>query len=237
MIVEVLVIQTQGRTPQGVDTHFQHVVNTDEVERLKIIKQTGQKPIFQEKINQATKHGSAQKTTEIPKLQCIDEAIDDTVVQVPRVQVVVKNRWDPTQTQTIQSTRTSKSLGGAPVRQKGEAEAVKVDMVKPGDPDAKIKFLEKEVPHGVGLSPTRTETVLPMNWEDGSARRERCGRTTFHPVPLWTTPSLMTSLGSASTTLDVESESSSSLVQYLPKIRRRPSRRCRIRVKPISRLL
>ena len=36
MIVEVPVIQTQGRTQQGVNTHVQHVVNTVEVERPKI---------------------------------------------------------------------------------------------------------------------------------------------------------------------------------------------------------
>ena len=56
MIVEVPVTQTQGRTRQGVNTHVQHIVDTVEVERPKIIKQTGQKTIIQEKINQVTKH-------------------------------------------------------------------------------------------------------------------------------------------------------------------------------------
>ena len=103
---------------------------------------------------------AVQKTMEIPQLQCVDEAIDGTVVQVPRVQVVEKTVEGPQlqiveqivetpETQTIQSTQTSESLGGAPVRQVAQAETVKVDMVKSGDPDAKIKFLVKEVPHGV----------------------------------------------------------------------------------------
>ena len=50
-IVELPVIQTEERTQQGVNTHAQHVVNT---ERPEIIKQTGQKNITQEKINQIT---------------------------------------------------------------------------------------------------------------------------------------------------------------------------------------
>ena len=33
---------------------------------------------------------TVQKTIEIPQLQCIDEAIDDLVVQVPQVQVSEK---------------------------------------------------------------------------------------------------------------------------------------------------
>ena len=41
------------QTQQGVNTHAQHIVNTVEVERPKIIKQTGQKTIIQDKINQA----------------------------------------------------------------------------------------------------------------------------------------------------------------------------------------
>ena len=58
------------------------------------------------------------------------------------------------------------------------------DVVKPDDPDAKLKFLVKEVLHGVGLFSMRTETVLPMNWEDGTACRERCGRTNLHSTSL-----------------------------------------------------
>ena len=121
MIVEVPVVQTQGRTQQGVNTHAQHVVNTVEVERPKIIKQTGQKTIIQEKINRVTKRVEipqvqfpnkvdempvgvqrqipmvqiVQKTMEIPQLQCVDEAIDDPAVQVPRAQVVEKTVEGP----------------------------------------------------------------------------------------------------------------------------------------------
>ena len=45
-IVELPVIQTEERTQQGVNTHAQHVVNTVEVERAKIIDETVQKPII-----------------------------------------------------------------------------------------------------------------------------------------------------------------------------------------------
>ena len=74
MIVEVPVIQTQGKTPQGVNTHVQHVVNTVEVERPKIIKQMVQKPIIQEKINQVTEH------IEVPQLQFLSRVADMPVV-------------------------------------------------------------------------------------------------------------------------------------------------------------
>ena len=69
-IVELPVIQTEEKTRQGVNTHAQHVVNTVEMERPKIIKQTGQKPIIQEKINQVTKH------VEIPELQFTDKVVE-----------------------------------------------------------------------------------------------------------------------------------------------------------------
>ena len=111
------------------------------------------KPIIQEKINQVTKHfevpqvqfpnkvdempvgvqrqismiRAVQKTTETSQLQCINEAIDDPVMQVPRVQVVekivgipqlqtVEETAEAPQTHTIQGTQTSESLGSAPVR-------------------------------------------------------------------------------------------------------------------------
>ena len=114
-IVELPVIQTEETTRQGVNTHAQHVIDTVEVERPKIIDETVQKSIIQEKINPVTKHvevplsqftGKAmnipvvaqrqiftetvQKTIEIPQLQCIDEVIDVPavlVVPVPQVQV------------------------------------------------------------------------------------------------------------------------------------------------------
>ena len=61
-IVELLVIQTEGTTQRGVNTHVQHVVNAVEVEKSEIIKETGQKPIIQEKIDQVTKQ------VEIPRI-------------------------------------------------------------------------------------------------------------------------------------------------------------------------
>ena len=101
-------------------THVQHGVHTVEVERPRIIKQTVQKPIIQEKINRVTKHvevqlsqftdkvvdipvvvqrqipivvRTVQKTTDIPQLQCIDKVIDvpvGLVEQVPLVRVVAE---------------------------------------------------------------------------------------------------------------------------------------------------
>ena len=118
-IVELPVIQTNQ---QGVNTHAQHVVNTVEVEKPKIIDETVQKPTIQEKINQVTKHvevqfldkvdeipvvaqrqipimvQTIQKTTDIPQLQCIDKVIDVPVVsvaQAPHVQIVEKTVESP----------------------------------------------------------------------------------------------------------------------------------------------
>ena len=119
MIVVVLVIQTGEKEQQVANTLVQHDVNTVEVEKSKVITQTGQKPIIQEKINPVTRHvevplsqftGKAmnipvvaqrqipmdqtvQKTMEIPQLQCVDEVIDVPVVlvvQAPLVQVMMK---------------------------------------------------------------------------------------------------------------------------------------------------
>ena len=106
-IVELPVIQTEEKTRQGVNTHAQYVVDTVEVERPKIIDETVQKPIIQEKINPMTKHvevplsqftGKAmdipvvaqrqistetlQKAIETQQLQCIDDVIDVPVVLV-----------------------------------------------------------------------------------------------------------------------------------------------------------
>ena len=108
-----------------VNTHVQHVVHTVEVERPKIIKQTVQKPIIQEKINRVTKHvevqlsqftdkivdipvvvqrqipiviRTVQKTIEISQLQDIDEVVDvpvGLVAQVPLVRVVAETAEIP----------------------------------------------------------------------------------------------------------------------------------------------
>ena len=103
-------------TQQVANTHVQHVVNTVEVERPKLIKET-----VQEKINQVTKHikiplvqflnkvddmpvavqrqipmvQTVEETKETPQLQVIDKVIDDPVVQVPRVQVLEKTAEIP----------------------------------------------------------------------------------------------------------------------------------------------
>ena len=84
-IVELLVIQTR----QSVNEWVQHVVNTVEVEKYKIIEETVQRmePIIKEKINQATKH------IKIPQVQFLNKADDKPVVvqrQVPMTQTVRK---------------------------------------------------------------------------------------------------------------------------------------------------
>ena len=125
MIVELPVIQTEEKTQQGVKTHAQHVVNTVEVERPKIIDETVQKLTIQEKINQVTKHikipqvqfldkaddmlvdvqrqipmaQTVHKTTEIIQLQFPDQVVDVpavSVVQVPQVHFVKKTVEDST---------------------------------------------------------------------------------------------------------------------------------------------
>ena len=107
--VEMPVIRTKENTQHVVNTHVQHVVNTVEVERPKLIKETQhrKKPIINEKINQMTKHikipqvqflnkvddmlvdvqqqirpmaQTVQKTTEIPQLQFPDQVVDVPVV-------------------------------------------------------------------------------------------------------------------------------------------------------------
>ena len=111
-------------TQQGVNTHAQHIVNTVEVERPKIIDETVQRTIIQDKINQVTQHFevplsqfndkvvdnpvvaqrqiymvlTVQKSIEIPQLQVTDQVNDVPVVlvaQVPRVFVVEKTTEIP----------------------------------------------------------------------------------------------------------------------------------------------
>ena len=89
-------------------------------------------------------------------LQCIDKVVDDPVVQIPQMQVVDKTVEGPQvqiveqivetpKSQTIQGIQTSESLDTALSRQ-----VHPTDVVKPDDPDAKLKFLVKEMLHGVG---------------------------------------------------------------------------------------
>ena len=98
-IVEMPVTQ---KTQQLVNTHVQHVVDTVEVEKPKIIELTVQrkKPIIQEKIKE-------NKSIEFPQAQFLDKAgdmpfinkvVDIPVVaqkQVPQVHVVKKTVEDP----------------------------------------------------------------------------------------------------------------------------------------------
>ena len=127
-IVEMPVIRTKEKTQHVVNTHVQHVVNTVEVERPKLIKET-----VQEKINQVTKHikipqvqflnkvddmqqqirpvtQTVQKTTEISQLQFPDQVVDVPVMvqrQVPNIETVQKTVEVP-QTQSIVKELRSK---------------------------------------------------------------------------------------------------------------------------------
>ena len=131
-VVEAPDTQTQDKTQHVVNTHVQHVVNTVEVERPKLAKET-----VQEKINQVSKHikipqvqflnkvddmlvdvqqqihpiaQTVQKTTEIPQLQFPDQVVDVPVVvqrQVPSIETVEKTVEVP-QTQSIVKELRSK---------------------------------------------------------------------------------------------------------------------------------
>ena len=91
-IVELPVIQTEEKTQQGVNTHAQHVVNTVEVERPKIIDETVQKPTIQEKINQVTKH---IKISQVQFLDKADDMLVDVQRQIPVAQTMQKTMEVP----------------------------------------------------------------------------------------------------------------------------------------------
>ena len=148
-IVELPVIQTEGTTQRGVNTHVQHVVNAVEVEKSEIIKQIVQrkKPIIQEKINQVTKHvevplsqftdkvvdkpvvtqrqismdQTVQKITEIPQLQFADHVNDVPVVLVAQVPRVL----------VVEKTTE--------IPQIWAAELLKFNTSKPGDEQISFK--------------------------------------------------------------------------------------------------
>ena len=95
-IVEMPVTQ---QTQQLVNTHVQHVVNTVEVEMLKVVKKT-----VQEKINQVTKHVKVPQvqvvaeTAEIPQVQFLNK-VDEMPVgvqrQIPMIPTVQKTMENP----------------------------------------------------------------------------------------------------------------------------------------------
>ena len=94
-IGKLTVIQTEGTTQRGVNTHVQHVVNAVEVESPKIIDETVQKPIIQEKINQVTK---PIEFTQVQFLNKVDDMLVDVQRQIsPMVQTVQKTIETPLQ--------------------------------------------------------------------------------------------------------------------------------------------
>ena len=100
---------------------------------------------------------TVQKTMEIPQLQCIDEAIDDLVVQVSRVQVmertvgipqlqIVEKTAEAPQIQTIRGTQTSESLDNASFHQVAQAETVEVGMIEAPLPTESAVLVPVAVP-------------------------------------------------------------------------------------------
>ena len=142
-------------------THVQHVVNTIEVEKPKIIKETVQrkKPIIQEKINQVTKH---VEVPEVPPSQFTDKVMYKPVVaqrQIPQLQTVDKVDEMPVGVQRqIPMVQAVQKTMEIPQLQCVD----EVDMVKPDDPDAQISSSRQK--HFTEF----TETVWPTNWEGGS---------------------------------------------------------------------
>ena len=124
MIVEVTVIRTQEKTQQVTTTQVQHVVNTVEVVRPQIIKQTVQKSTIQENINQVTKHievpqflnkipdmpvvvqrqvSMAQKAMKAPQMQVVEKTVEGPQLQI--VAKTAKTPRDPKRSGTLRPQR------------------------------------------------------------------------------------------------------------------------------------
>ena len=101
-IIEVPVIPTQEKTQQVVNTHVQHVVDTVEVEKSKIIEETVRKmkPIIQENISQVT------KLIEVLQLQFLNKVVDTPVVGQRQASMVenIKTTMVVPQAQIVEKT-------------------------------------------------------------------------------------------------------------------------------------
>ena len=169
MIVEVPVARTPEKAQQVANTLVQHAVNTVEVERPKIIKQTVQrkKPLIQEKINQVTKH---VEVPEVPPLQFTDKVIDKPVVaqrQIPMVQAVQKTMEVP-QLQCV-----DEAIDGTVVQ------APRVQVVEKTVEGPQLQIVEQiiETPETQTIQSTQTSERLggaPVRRGLGEARRPRC---------------------------------------------------------------
>ena len=140
------------------NTHVQHVVNTDEVEEL--IKETVQrkKPIVQEKINQVTKH------IDVPQVQFFDKADDMPVVV--QLQVCITP-----EIQTVQGAQTSENLGTALSRQLAQAETVEV--VEIGDAVDDVQDVFSVVMQSGVCEEEHMNGILRTNEMDRTFRTER----------------------------------------------------------------
>ena len=124
----------------------------------------------------------------------MNKVVDHPVVQVPQIQVVEKTVEGPQlqiveqivetpETQTIQGIQTSESLHTAPFRQ-----VHFTGVMKPDDPDSKIKLLAEEELHGVGdfVFDAHGNRVANEFGGRNCVTRERCGRTNLHSASLCT---------------------------------------------------
>ena len=84
-VVEAPDTQTQDKTQHVVNTHVQHVVNTVEVERPKLAKET-----VQETINQVTKH---IRIPQVQFLNKVDDMLVDVQQQIRPMTQTVQIRW------------------------------------------------------------------------------------------------------------------------------------------------
>ena len=104
LVEKIVEMPVTWKTQQGVNTHVQHVVNTVEVERPKIVKET-----VQEEINQMTKHAkvprvcAVKKTAEAPQVHVSEETVE--IAQLQAAEKIVETP----ETQTIQGAMKSSS--------------------------------------------------------------------------------------------------------------------------------
>ena len=89
-VVEMAVAQTQEKMQQDGNAHVQHVASTVEVERSKLIKQTVQKPVTREKINQVTKHIEIPQNQHIDKIVDMLDAVQRQVSMVQKIQIMIE---------------------------------------------------------------------------------------------------------------------------------------------------
>ena len=176
---KILEMPVTRKTQQVANTHVQHDVNTVEVERSKLVKET-----VQEKINHLTKHAkvprvcAVKKTAEIAQVQFLDKVDEIPVVaqrqismetvqktmEIPQLQCVDKVVDNPEAPQVHVSEETveiAQLQAAEKIVETRETQTIQriqtseslvhlTGAMKPNEPDAKIKLLAEEELHEVG---------------------------------------------------------------------------------------